>query len=218
MTVELDVVIPVRDVDDYLTEAVASALDQGAEVAVAVVDAGSRRPVALAPEHAADPRVRLVRSEQPLTAGAARNLGVVGASAPWLSFLDADDVWPSGSRRALIDAALAAGRAGAAGTVVHFGEPGRSDGLVVPEGTRPAHLAGGIVVSRGLWERVGAFHPALRTGEFVDWVARARDEFVDIPDVVLRRRVHRGSTTVTSSADRSEYLEVVRRWMTRTDS
>ncbi len=218
MSVELDVVIPVRDVDDYLAEAVASALDQDVEVAVVVVDAGSREPVALAPEHAADPRVRLVRSDEPLTAGAARNRGAADGGAPWLSFLDADDVWPRGSRRALIDAAVAAGREGAAGTVVHFGEPGRSDGLAVPEGTRPARLAGGIVIARDLWRRVGPFDPDLRTGEFVDWITRARDEFVDIPDVVLRRRVHRSSTTVASSVDRSEYLEVVRRWMSRTDS
>jgi len=220
MSAELDVVIPVRDVDAYLEEAIDSALAQDVEVAVVVVDAGSVTPIRLPDRLAGDPRIRLVRSEEPLYVGAARNLGAAHGSAPWLGFLDGDDLWPADTRRALLDAAAEDGH-GAVGLVEHFGQPGASEGLVVPPELRPSHLAGGVIVSRARWLAIGEFDPALRTGEFVDWFARARAAgtvFAATDEVVLRRRVHRASTTATQRADRSEYLEVVRRWMNRTES
>lgn len=224
MTVRIDVVIPVRDVDQYLDEALDSTLDQDVESSVVVVDAGSAIPVRLPDRHADRPEVRLLRSEEPLLAGAARTLGAANGTSPWLSFLDADDVWPSGSRRTMLEAAEAAGADVVVGTVEHFASDAASAArLQVREGRRRGALAGGVLLRRGLWERTGPFDPALPAGEFVDWFARvvaSGARIIDIPDLALRRRVHLASTTATQAGhdDRSAYLEVVRRWMRRSGS
>jgi glycosyltransferase involved in cell wall biosynthesis len=82
------IVVPTRDRPRLLTEAVDSALaQQDAEVAVLVVDDGSRQPVELP----SDPRLRVVRHLRPRGVSAARNLGVSLAGTPLVTFLDDDD-------------------------------------------------------------------------------------------------------------------------------
>jgi glycosyltransferase involved in cell wall biosynthesis len=219
----VDVIIPIRDVDAYLGEALDSALDQGVEVAVTVVDAGSSTPIRLPDRHATRPEVRLVRNEEPMLVGAARTLGVRVGSAPWISFLDADDIWPSGSRRVLIDAADRGDADVAIGTMTHFhADAQAADRLKLPEGVQRAIVAGGLVFRRSVWETVGPFDSSLRAGEFIDWfnrVTMAELPVVDVEDAALRRRVHLASTTATQARtdDRADYLEVVRRWMHRND-
>jgi len=223
MTIDVDVVIPVRDVDTYLGEALDCALDQGVEVAVWVVDAGSSTPIRLPQRHAARPEVRLIRSEEPLLAGSGRSLGVAAGTAPWISFLDADDQWPSGSRRGMVDAGERAGADVVVGTMTHFhADAAAAARLRLPQGEQRAIIAGGLTFRRSVWDRVGAFDPTLRAGEFIDWfnrIAHAGIPVLDIAESVLRRRVHLASTTATQarSEGREDYLEVVRRWMHRND-
>jgi glycosyltransferase involved in cell wall biosynthesis len=220
---ELDVVIPVRDVVEYLDEAIESALGQaGVICAVIVVDAGSTSPVRLSAAHAAHPAVTLVRSELPLTAGAARNLGAAHGSGDWLAFLDADDVWPAESRRALLSAAIGGSADLAVGAMTSFhSDDGSRSALVAPPDSGRALLPGAIVLARRAWAEVGLFDASLRVGEFVEWYNRASAAGlveVDVPLVVLRRRIHLASMTARGIHDRGDYLEVVRRWMNRTDS
>lgn len=221
MTDRVDVVIPVRNVDAYLGEALDSVLaERGVTINTVVVDAGSDRPIRLPARFDDVPSIKLIRSETPLTAGGGRNLGAEIGTAPWLTFLDADDVWVADSRRVLISAALADGAELAVGTMEHFHADDAARRLALPEGRRTAFLAGGIVVHREAWNRVGAFDPTLRSGEFVEWLARARHvglPTTEIDALVLRRRVHLASTTATQIHDRDDYLEVVRRWMSRND-
>jgi glycosyltransferase involved in cell wall biosynthesis len=90
----VDVVIPTRDRPAQVPGAVRSVLSQThGDLRLWVVDAGSRRPVELPEELLADGRLTLLRSEEPLTAGAARNLGVRAGAAPVVGFLDDDDRW-----------------------------------------------------------------------------------------------------------------------------
>jgi glycosyltransferase involved in cell wall biosynthesis len=218
---ELDVVVPVRNVDRYLGDALDSVLSKRTvECTVIVVDAGSDRPIALPERHRGNPNIRLVRSEDPLTAGGARNLGAALGSAPWLSFLDADDLWPPESRAALIEAAVAVGSQFAHGTLVHFHSDAASrDRIALPHDGKDALIAGGVVMSRAVWEAVGQFDQKLRSGEFVEWYNRLVHSgvtAVSIPQPVLQRRLHLESTTAGQLRDRDDYLEVVRRWMNRT--
>lgn len=223
MTAELDVVIPVRDVDAYLGEALDSAFDQGVEVAVVVVDAGSTTPIRLPDRHAERPEVRLIRRDEPMLVGEARSLGADAGSAPWIAFLDADDVFPSRSRRALLTAADQAAADVVIGTMVHFhADAAAADRLKLPHGERRALVAGGMAFRRSVWEQVGAFDPTLRAGEFIDWFNRltlAGIPTLEVAEPALRRRVHLASTTATQARTdgRDDYLEVVRRWMRRND-
>ncbi|MEU8778424.1 glycosyltransferase [Streptomyces sp. NPDC048606] len=90
-------------------EAVASALAQGPVVAevIAVDDASSDGTAeALDALAAAHPRLRVVRRESNSGGcGTPRNDGIAAASAPYVLFLDSDDVLPAGAVAALVRAA-----------------------------------------------------------------------------------------------------------------
>ncbi len=90
----VSVVIPTRDRQRLLEQALGSVLAQRYEpIEVVVVDDCSALPLELSPLLARDPRVLLLRSETPLGAGAARNLGASRCRGPLLAFLDDDDRW-----------------------------------------------------------------------------------------------------------------------------
>lgn len=218
MATRIDVVMPVRNVTAYLEEAVDSVLVQeGVLPSLVIVDAGSDKPVELPPKYGSDPRVTFIRSETGLNAGGARNLGSDAGDCGYLSFLDADDIWPANRCELLIRALNASGADIALGQVKHFADRKMVE-LRVPSGLRPAYLAGGTLMPRATWRRVGPYKAELRTGEFIDWYNRFRVLNLKasvIGDITLHRRVHNRSTTATQRDDRSEYLKVVREWMNR---
>ena len=71
---------------------------------VVVVDDGSigRTPGELGALR--DERVQVLRRERPEGVSAARNLGLVHVTAPWVAFLDDDDVWAPRHLSAMLDA------------------------------------------------------------------------------------------------------------------
>ena len=213
----IDVIIPCRDVDAYLGDAIASAINQdGVITHVIVVDAGSRVPIVLEPKWAGHDRVTLVRSDDGLLCGGARNAGLDAAKSPYLTFIDADDLWVPERTRVLLDA-LTPGHM-VMGQIEHFSD-GQTE-LNVPEGLQAGLVAGGMLLSRADFDRVGLFDDELRAGEFIDWFNRARVAGLTtttVPEIALRRRVHAASITATQMEARMDYLKVVRRWMSRTD-
>ncbi len=89
----VSVIVPAYNVEPYIRQAVESVLRQTVpEVEVIVVDDGSTDGTAAQLSGLADPRLRLIRQEH---AGvcASRNTGVGLARAPYLGFLDGDDLW-----------------------------------------------------------------------------------------------------------------------------
>ena len=215
----IDVIIPCRDVDDYLGDAIASAVNQDDVIThVIVVDAGSRTPIVLDPKWVGHERVTLVRSEDGLLCSGARNAGLAAATSSYLSFLDADDLWPPERCRILLDALEHSGTDIAMGQIEHFSHG--QTALNVPEGLQPGLVAGGRLLTRADFDRVGPFDDELRAGEFIDWFNRARIAGLAtkiVPDIALRRRVHEASTTASQVEARMDYIKVVRRWMSRND-
>jgi glycosyltransferase involved in cell wall biosynthesis len=215
----IDVIIPCRDVDAYLGDAIASAINQdGVITHVIVVDAGSRVPIVLEPKWAEHERVTLVRSENGLLCGGARNAGLDAAKSPYLTFIDADDLWLPERCRTLLDALEDGAADIAMGQIEHFSD-GQTE-LNVPKGLQAGLVAGGMLLARADFDRVGLFDDELRAGEFIDWFNRARVAGLTtttVPEVALRRRVHTASITATQMEARMDYLKVVRRWMSRND-
>jgi glycosyltransferase involved in cell wall biosynthesis len=73
-------------------------------VDVVVVDDGSIDRTAGELDAVDDERVRVLRHERPEGVSAARNLGLAHVTAPWIAFLDDDDVWAPGHLSAMLDA------------------------------------------------------------------------------------------------------------------
>jgi glycosyltransferase involved in cell wall biosynthesis len=103
---DVSVVIPTRNRRALVARALATALGQrGVDVEVTVVDEGSSDDTAAFVSALADPRVTLVRHEMPKGVSEARNVGLSRARAPWVAFLDDDDVWAPDKLALQLDAA-----------------------------------------------------------------------------------------------------------------
>lgn len=102
---EVTVVIPSRDRWQLLRTALASALAQrDVDVAVVVVDSSSTGQTSSELRALRDERVRVLRLDRSTGVSAARNVGLLHANAPWVAFLDDDDVWAPGHLSSMLDA------------------------------------------------------------------------------------------------------------------
>lgn len=102
----VDVVIPVFNGRETIVSAIESVLTgQGAYVRrIIVVDDGSRDDTAERVRSLGSPMIELVSTPNQGVARA-RNLGIEKASAEWVAFLDADDVWMPGKLEAQLRSA-----------------------------------------------------------------------------------------------------------------
>ncbi len=216
------IVIPVRNGERYLAEALDSVLAQTHPPCdVVVVDDGSSdRTIAVAERYA--PRVRCL-SQPAAGIGAARNRGVAEARGDYLAFLDGDDAWPLDR----LERQLAAFSAQPApdlvfGHIEQFLSPdldaaARAE-LVCPGGAQPAFLANTMLMPRAVWDRVGPFSVTAVRSEFLDWLLRAREHGlreVMVADVVLRRRLHAANHGRRRHDAANEYAVTLKRALDR---
>jgi len=114
----VDVVIPVFNGQETIVAALNSVLTgQGGWVRrIIVVDDGSRDETASIIRKLGSPLIELVSTPNQGVARA-RNLGIEKASAEWVAFLDADDVWMPGKLEAQLGCAAEAGAGFVCGSV-----------------------------------------------------------------------------------------------------
>jgi glycosyltransferase involved in cell wall biosynthesis len=107
---EITVVIPTRNRWDLLSShAIPSALSQeDVELEVVVVDDGSTDGTSARVAALGEPRLRVVRHDEPRRLAGARNAGIAVARTEWLAFLDDDDLWSPRKLRSQLDAARTA--------------------------------------------------------------------------------------------------------------
>lgn len=196
----LSVIIPVFNNADTLPDALTSILEQsGAIIEIIVVDDGSTDESA-AVLRAFDPGIVCV-SQSNQGPSAARNRGLQLAQGEFVSFLDADDLWPSGrvqehmqvfARSPEIQMVIGTTR------MTHLSPP--RDGAAIPIAPIPMiqHQLGSLTCRRQVFDRVGYFNPALRRGEDSDWCERALRLGVAIHitrTVAVEYRIREGSLT-----------------------
>lgn len=215
----VSVIIPCRDGEAYLAEAIGSILDgEGTRpVEVIVVDDGSVDRTAAVATAAGDP-VRCIRGPRPGGLAAACNEGIAAARGDLLAFLDADDLWTSGKlatqlailvERPSLEAVF--------GHALEFASPelGAAEraAVVVRAEPLPGRVRGTMLARRSLLDRVGRFDESLRVGDFVDWQARAEEagaRTLLIDDVLLRRRIHTANMGRSDPEQGLGYVRAVR--------
>ena len=105
---DVAVVIPVHNGERHLAAALDSALADieasGIDAHIVVVDDGSTDGSAEIARRYADRGV-VVFTQPQLGAAIARNAGIALTTSTWIAHLDADDRWPTGRLRSLLDAA-----------------------------------------------------------------------------------------------------------------
>jgi glycosyltransferase involved in cell wall biosynthesis len=216
------VIIPVRNGERYLAEALDSVLAQTHRPSdIVVVDDGSTDgTVAVARRYA--PGVRCV-SQRAAGIGAARNRGVAEDRGEYLAFLDGDDVWPADRLERLIagfsrnprpDLVFGHMRQFLSGDL----DPAARAELVCPEDPQRAVLANTMLLPRAVWERVGPFSTEAVRSEFLDWLLRARERNLReaiLDDVVLLRRLHASNHGRKTQDSAGEYALTLKRALDR---
>lgn len=208
------VIVPFHDNARHLDAAIASVRRQTyAPLELVLVDDGScDGSAALAQRHV--PPARYLRRPRG-GAGAARNSGVACASAAFIAFCDADDLWAPDK----LDRQMAAFRDDpgldvvfASVTEFHSAEHA-SGGLRAARAAVRGALPSAVVVRRAAWQRVGPFSERLRVGEWADWYARMRDAGLKeawLPDVLVARRLHPANNGLVQKEARREYAAILR--------
>jgi glycosyltransferase involved in cell wall biosynthesis len=194
----ISVVIPVRDGERFLDEAIASANAQTyPPLELIVVDDGSSdRSGEIAEQSGA----RVLRRTH-AGVSCARNAGIASARGDLIALLDADDRWPPGRLAAQVDRfrrrpelGFVIGRAR---LFLHPGTPRPAwftDDLALGES---ALALGTLLARRALFERIGGFEESSDICEDLDWLARANDAEIPyevLDDVVVEYRVHDRNT------------------------
>jgi glycosyltransferase involved in cell wall biosynthesis len=167
-------------------------------------------------------RVRVVR-QRAAGAGAARNRGIAEARGDHVAFLDADDRWEPGT----LGARLAAFDAEPAPDLV-FGharqfvspelDPAVAARIRCPEDLQPGYLVGTLIATREAVARIGPFREDLRVGEFVDWMARARElglREAMLGEHVLSRRLHDANQSVRHRGEMRDFALVMKQSLDR---
>jgi glycosyltransferase involved in cell wall biosynthesis len=212
----ISVVIPVRDGERYLSAALASLTAQTRRPAqIIVVDDGSQDgSAALAASISA---VTTVHSTPARGPAAARNLGARSAAGELLAFLDADDRLAAKGCEVLAAELERRGELDVAVGRVRWFASEDGPAVPVPREEPVGYLPGALLIRRAAFLRTGGLDEALQSGEFVDWVARARGElrFGEVDSVVLERRVHAANSSRDHTRLHAGYLAVARRAVLR---
>lgn len=224
------VIIPTRDRPAMLDEALASVLGQrGVDVEVVVVDDFSSVDLTETVTRLGDERVTFLRLGEHRERSAARNAGLDASTAPFVLFLDDDDLLAEDALRSLTHTAVATHAAVVGGQRVVFDENGpvrqqpvfshRVRRLLVEAMWQNLDASDDLVVGRFLFRRhaleaVGGFEAGVTYSEdrHLLWLlARGNHTWAIIPEVVLLSRSHPGSAQYPTGDARARALQPIER-------
>lgn len=172
MTPLVTVIIPTFNGAATIAEAIASIRAQDVAIEIIAVDDGSTDET---PRVLEQSEVRVIRQANAGPA-AARNSGLQHASAPFVAFLDDDDLRVRGSLRRQLELLLETpGGAATIGLSEHVSCD--CDGVRRGGASEPRLLfsLGAALIRRTTFDRIGTFDPRLPGSEDVDWFLRLRD-------------------------------------------
>lgn len=195
----LSVIIPAHQAEQYIAQAVESVRNQNwaGEMEIIVVDDGSTDATAAV---ARTLGVTLLQKEQG-GAASARNMGLQAARGELILLLDADDVLTDGALDALYSAMTEHGADAVFAMAEDFISPELTDAqkaaLLPRSGSYGGVLPGCSLICRRVFETIGLFDAAMKSGETVAWQLKLRDagvKTVQISTVTLKRRLHLTNT------------------------
>jgi glycosyltransferase involved in cell wall biosynthesis len=212
---EIDVIIAVYNGEKFIEEAIASAQNQTwKDLRIIVVDDGSTdQTLNIVTELSkSDHRISiLARSHQGVSA--TLNAGIAYSSAPYIAFLDADDIWDITKLASQMEA-LANSESEVCFCMIQEFET-LPENSVQSHRARPEPLKGFSKVAflgdRSIFTRFGLFDEAVAIGDFVEWfsrVVRAEVSVIMLDQVLAFRRIHENNTT--RNVSKNDFLKLLK--------
>ena len=197
---KISVIIPAWNASEYLAECASGLQNQtlDAQLQVILADDGSTDGTVALAESLGMTVIQLNHGG----AAHARNAALKLADAPFVFFIDADDVPSPDALEKLAAPMLSDEQLGA---VFSKAEDFISAELTEAERSRlqvrPAPYSGVLpgcsLIRSEVFAKIGSFDETLSSGETVAWVMKLRDtgiKTLQLEDVTLRRRIHRNNT------------------------
>lgn len=214
-------IIPVYNGEDFIAEAMESALNQSHPLLeVIVVDDGSTDGTPSRVSSFQD--TRIVYVAQP-NAGctAARNHGLRLANGDFISMLDADDIWTVEKTARQLEIFSARPELEACTTLMQnfwaaeFQEEARSNPLLaVPQ----PGVASTFMCRKTAFDRIGEFDLRYPDRDLQEWLIRLRElggQYTVLEDVLVRRRLHSNNMSRTRVPGESQLLDLAARLLER---
>jgi glycosyltransferase involved in cell wall biosynthesis len=214
----ISVIIPTWNYGRFLAEAINSVLAQDwPEMEVVIADDASTDETQSVVDSFRDRVVSVRRPERGGTA-AARNSGFNQSRGELVCFLDSDDFMVAQSLSSLAGALARHPEAGAAyGLVAQVQQEAFSRATTDPgsvlAGAVPCWMAGGMLIRRTSFLKVGLQDESLHASEFVAWVTTAKDAglvFHHQPVLSLLRRIHGENKMLHSTNIGADYTRFLR--------
>ncbi len=212
----VSVVMPVFNAEKYLSAAIESVLAQDYRpIQLIVSDDGSTDNSAAIARGFAEVEYRF---QQHAGASAALNHGIEAARGSFIAFLDADDLWVEGKlTRQFAAFAKDPELKIVLGGVEQFrqtdlDQPAESLGIFSGYGK----IA--MLITREAFFKVGLFDTQWRTGDFIDWFARASElhlKTLMLPEVVARRRIHETNMGIRERGNQVDYARIMKQMLDR---
>jgi glycosyltransferase involved in cell wall biosynthesis len=213
----ISVIIPAYNAEKYLAEAVESVLGQNYQsLQIIIINDGSTDNTAQVAQNFGDAVQYHLQANG--GAPAARNFGVSLAQGQFLAFLDADDLWVENKLARQLQAFdRDPGLDMVFGHVQQFHSPELPPEvrqlIKIPAEIIPGQHIGAMLIKRSSFERAGNFNADLELTELIDWYARASEaglKSLILPEVVMKRRLHRASQGTYKRQHRNEYVHVLK--------
>lgn len=216
---EVTAVIPTRNRWALLQRALRTAFwQEDIELEVIVVDDGSTDGTAERLGEIADGRLRVIRHERSEGLSAARNAAIGEARAPWLAFLDDDDLWAPRKLRVQLDSAADGVALVFCGTVFIDREGRVLHERLPPERTDLRHRLrswnvvgspSGVIARTSLVRASGAFDEHLSiTGDWDLWLRLSSlGQIVGVNEPLVAYMLHSGNMHARDTAELRAELE-----------
>jgi glycosyltransferase involved in cell wall biosynthesis len=213
----VSVIIPVYNAAKYVGQAIESILGQTySPIEVIAVNDGSIDKSAEVLNNYSN-RIQIISSTNN-GIGAARNLAIRQSSGSFLAFLDADDYWELNK----LEIQMQEFASNPSLDIVYcsfkeFLSPDMTSEMMEKRILKPAAMSGAVagtsLIKRTAFNKVGLFSEHWRTGEYIDWYARAKEQNLvmkHIDNCLYHRRSHSDNHTLRESKSKRDYVHILK--------
>lgn len=218
----VSVIIPVCNGQQYLAEAIESALGQTYQpIEIIVVDDGSTdKSAEIAKSY--DQVHYMFQPNQGVSV--ARNTGLSVAQGEFIAFLDADDQWAADKLSLQVNYLLSHPQVGCS---ITYQKIVLEPGATVPplfkkellDKDHPGYVPSTLMVRKTVFDQIGGFDPTyVNAGEDIEWFSRVKDAGIDmaiLPETLLFRRMHNDNISLQRRPDFSQLLKTIKKSIDR---